>query len=84
MSRSVLVNLLTQQVTVMEGSNVVSTTPARITVHELNTIRVDQKWYTIAETVDEGVHVVIPFPETNVLDDYLTTKQCEEVDPCEY
>jgi hypothetical protein len=47
---------------------------------ELNTIKVDtDRWYVITETLAEGIYVIERIFELDVLDDYLITKQCEEL-----
>lgn len=46
---------------------------------ELDTIKVDQDWYVIVGKIEDRGYVVEPIYELNVLDDYLTERQCEEL-----
>ena len=79
MKQTIIVDINKQEVTIKEGMKLISCSPAKIEMFEFNSIRVDHNWYTITETLDEGVHVVQTLFELDVLDDYITTKQCEEL-----
>ena len=78
MRQTVIVDVNKQEVTIKEGMKLISCSPAKITVHELNSVRVDHDWYIIEETLDEGVYVVQTIFQ-DAYDSFIYEKHCEEL-----